>query len=526
MQVKGRVSWTHAAWLVAALLSSVSVGKSTFVGTATDTSAYVASARMWIDGTLVRAVPAQLLPGLVDSPEALSPLGFRPGPASGTEVAIYPPGWPLLMAAATVVGRGELAAFCLGPLMYGCMFLAIFSIARRIAQPGFALVAAINATALPVTFYHAIHPMSDVPTTALWLAAVVLALKRSLWGSLTSGVTVALAVLARPNLAPLLTAPLMAILPWPLRPLSWKRLKSVVVFLLVVTLGVTFLVTLQSRLYGSWTSSGYGDVSALFSRSYAVSNAHNYGRMLLEHVGAPSAVLTLLSCVAVCALPSTRRNRVVATAAVLLCINGAMYVLYLPFDHWPFLRFLLPGVCAAAILSAAGWHGLWLRQKTPLSRLAVVSGMIAQCAFGATNRPDLWHYSWNAWQDQRRVLTMARYLADALPPNAVVLGFIHTGTIVDYTRHRTVRLDLVSPQQLERTVERLTALGWAPALVLDQELEAAEFRRRFSATRFGRLEWTPRARFIAAGETTYWLMSDQNSDPPPHTDVLRSNHRY
>lgn len=84
---------------------------------------------------------------------------------------------------------------------------------------------------------------------------------------------------------------------------------------------------------------------------------------------------------------------------------------------------------------------------------------LATLTLSASHRPDLWSYSWEAWRDQQRNVSMSAYLEAALPPRAVVLGFLHTGVIADRTGRSIVRLDLVEPATLESLVRELGAYG-------------------------------------------------------------------
>src|SRR5439155_973016 len=69
------------------------------------------------------------------------------------------------------------------------------------------MLAALALVASPIFLFYLMVPMSDVPVTAWWLAAVVLALKpEARWRLVMSGVVTALALMTRPNLV-LLLAP-------------------------------------------------------------------------------------------------------------------------------------------------------------------------------------------------------------------------------------------------------------------------------------------------------------------------------
>ena len=64
-------------------------------------------------------------------------------------------------------------------------------------------VAALLLSASPTFLYQVVQPMSDVPAAACWLAALLLAARASPTRAAASGAVASLAILIRPNLAPL-----------------------------------------------------------------------------------------------------------------------------------------------------------------------------------------------------------------------------------------------------------------------------------------------------------------------------------
>ncbi len=92
----------------------VGLAKGTWVAGGADAYGYVSQALLWLNGLPVRAEP---LAAIVPWPQAewsLSPLGYRPGLGPGLIVPTYPPGLPLVMAAAAGIG-GPGAVFWVVP---------------------------------------------------------------------------------------------------------------------------------------------------------------------------------------------------------------------------------------------------------------------------------------------------------------------------------------------------------------------------------------------------------------------------
>jgi hypothetical protein len=127
------------------------------------------------------------------------------------------------------------------------------------------------------------------------------------------------------------------------------------------------------------------------------------------------------------------------------------------------------------------------------------------------------------YRSTHSVLVMAPYLARALPPNAVVMSFMHSGSAAYYSHRPIVRLDLVQPD-LDAVVTRLQSQGFRPYFLIDEVIESPHVARIFPTSRFNKLDWAPRATFASFGRI--WLMDP--ADRPAHqagqrypSDVLR-----
>ena len=115
--------------------------------------------------------------------------------------------------------------------------------------------------------------MSDVPVTAawmvMWLLLVPAAGGRDLGSAryLLAGVASAIAILIRPNLAPLAAIPLFLI--------GW-HVRRLIVFSIPVALSGLMLMWLQWQWYGSPFRSGYGTADELFALGNIGANATRY----------------------------------------------------------------------------------------------------------------------------------------------------------------------------------------------------------------------------------------------------------
>ena len=361
--------------------------------------------------------------------------------------------------------------------------------------------------------------MSDVPAAALWMLAWVLALKQTGASALASGLIVAVATLVRPNLSPLAIVLLPLFFPMGMakRPVYYAPLA---VFLLSSGLGAVLLLTLQHQVYGSLLSASYVDAATFFELTRFEVNLKNYAGMAVDQAGWPAVALLALWIGLAVKLVGPREPRLVSSALGLAAMTFLLYAFYIPFEHWPFLRFMMPGLAPLVVLAGRGWQAE-VERKHGLGKQLTVAAGVATLVLAASHRPDLWNYSWNAWRDQQRNVAMAAYLGASLPSRSAVLGFVHTGVIASQTGRDVIRLDLVEPTRLESLVSELSRHGLHVAFVLDSQIEVDEFKRRFASTPYGALDWPPRARFQGAFDTKCWYAEDARALGPPYaTDVL------
>lgn len=516
-----------AAMACACLAFAVDTRLGVYAAHVTDSSAYVAAGDLWRTGEIFRPVPLQLWGHWPGAYQSLSSLGFRPSFTRGIEVTEYPFGYPMLIAAATAA-FGPLAAYLVAPAMHAILVAAAYSIGRRLGGELAGVVAAWSMAANPVAVMHGIHPMSDVPAAASWMAAWALGLGPGLGAMAASGLLASLAVMIRPNLAPLAGVLAVAWL-WADTPLrQWRtwQWQRAVLFGVCASIGPLLVAWSQYLFYGGVATSGYPGAAAFFRLSHAAANLATYPSLfVLVHGGLP-LLGALLPVYAVVQRSSwtIERRRLLLTGMALAVVNAGAYLFYLPYDTAPFLRFFLVVIAvlfiAYATVVAAIVRSVWgipvVRWIAPL--LAVAS------LWPSVRRPDLWRFLESERSTYSRVQALGEYAEASLPSTAVVLGFLHTGSIASYTGHNVLRLDLVPASDLDATVAALAAGGASPVFVLDEQLDEPQLRERFKGTRYGALDWPPRAEFVSKGRIRYWVASDRDrylAGERWSTDVLR-----
>src|SRR6185295_18195729 len=193
-----RLDACAAALALAVLL--IGLVWNTRVAAGADAYGYVSQADLWLRGDL--HIDQSFAAGL-PWPSArltLLPLGYR---AEGSRIVPqYPPGLPLLMAAAKLAA-GQCAMFWVVPICGAALVLATYAIGARIERPAIGLAAAWIVATSPTLLFMLMAPMSDVPAAAAWAVAVACALGGTRSSAAMAGAAAALGILIRPNLAPI-----------------------------------------------------------------------------------------------------------------------------------------------------------------------------------------------------------------------------------------------------------------------------------------------------------------------------------
>jgi hypothetical protein len=492
---------THAAAIAvvsAAAIAGIGVGFGTYSASASDPSAYVShsalidSGRLSLDEPLARAVDWH------EATWTFSPLGYRPAGAPGTIVPGYPLGLPLVMATARRVA-GEIGPYLVGPALAALAVLAAFAIARRVAGPLAGAIAAVLLASSPIVQVQTVQPMSDVPAMAWWTLAVACAARRTLPASAGAGALAGLAVLTRPNLAPLAALVSAVALGWPrttaASPYDVRRLAACVAG---VVPGVLALAALQTRLYGSPLRTGYGDLSDFFAAANVWPNAGDYWQRLITGEG-PVLVLVAVS-IATRAIstpraipaPAAALGKLAAAAAVILLV---LYLPYGVFPDWSSFRFLMPVLPLAFAAAGAVMSAALNRVPAAARGPVLLASLTLVVALNVTHAAQQSAYALRDYEARYR--TIGRYLAASMPKDAVIVTSQESGSAHYYTGLPVLRWDLLAVD-LETALTRLRELGRRPVLVVE-DWEKPALRARFPSGPMASLDWPPRAE---AGQTT------------------------
>jgi len=454
-----------AAALALAVFGTV---RGTWAVGGSDSSCYALMAGAFAHGHLQPTSSLAIDAPWPDAPLTLAPAGFVPSPVRRDGASpICAAGMSVLMAPLMIAGGAE-ALFLLTPLAAALLVWCAFVLARRLAGGMAGAVAAVLVAASPVILFQSVQPMNDIVTAALWIGALTAAgwdSERSGW---IAGLLTGAAILVRPNLAPLVMIVGATRREWP--------------FFAALCPGVAILLSLNHGLYGSPWRTGYGDANQLFALSHVPANAVNYWWAFL-------ATQTIFPVVGVAA-PFVFADRQRRFAWTWLAAAGAVvviYLLYLPYPEWWYLRFMIPALVLMVVLASA--------VVVDLGRRAKIGGVVAI----ATVVLALWMVETPSGKEARglqqmegRYREMGHLVRDRLPPRAVLLTVWQSGSVKFHAGREAVLWDSLDPAWLDRGVEWLTAQGRIPYILVERREEAA-FRARFRGeSAFGALDWPPR----------------------------------
>ena len=480
----------HASRAIGVIALFAAIVASTFAtrsAAGADASGYLSQAAVW---SVVQ--PAGYVEMIAREHHELdgwttTPLGWRPVSGAcdfeceGMQLPTYPPGLPLLMAVP------HLLAGINGATAVVTASAAIATWATGMIAGGVAgIMAATFLAFAPVFVHQSIQPMSDVPVTAAWILCFLLVRRDKRLGfSLAAGFACAIAVLVRPNLAPLAIVPFLVS-----RQKRW--------FAPPVAAAGIFLAVIHDFWYGSPFRSGYGTAGELFSTANVLPNAGGYASWL----AATSPILLL----GLFGITRVRKNRHASALMVFALLVIASYLIYAVFDHWSYLRFLLPALAVFAIFAGIELHA-WIDRRPAAWRLPLFLGLtLAITAHSLLVARTLEVFK---LADQlRRVERAADFINRTAPRDAVMIAGEQSGSMRYYTGRSILRWDIATPDQLSNALTAL-ALGERPIFVVLDGWEHEPFLAKFKDVPAVALDWPAAIDAGTSHRTRVWRLSDR-----------------
>jgi len=449
-----------------------------FVAGGSDSYCYVHQAERWASGRLLVPEPLALAAPWPDAALTFAPAGHRPSPTvPGAIVPICPSGLSLVMTPFLVAG-GRAAMFSVIPLCGVVLVLATFVLGRRV-NDGVGVASAIATASSPIVLYQLMQPMSDVPAAAFWTLALAAATSSGPHGPLVAGISTGLAILIRPNLLPLGLVIGVYLLARPHRT-AGERGRDGGVYAAGSAVGCLAVAAIQRYFYGSPFASGYGEVGDIFALSHVGANASRYLPWLAQ-AQTPLVVLALAS-------PFVLPRAFAALGLAFCAATLGVYLPYLVFADWSYVRFLLPAVPVLIVLTlgtvaglarrvAARWMGTALAVAAALLIVPGLRTTFTKQAFLLESLESVFPRS-------------GEVVARRLPGNALVITSRYSGSVRYYAGRKTLVWDALDAAWLDRAVAFVRESGFEPYFLLDSGEEAA-FRQRFSGSVLARLDWPP-----------------------------------
>jgi hypothetical protein len=447
----------------------IGVQQSSFFAGGPDPSGYVSQASKWAHGNLATLIPdwAQSAPWGNNLMSA-APVGYTVDATKKYLVPVISPGLPLIMSVFERVGGAD-AVFYVVPLFGALTIWSAYVFARDLANEWSGAISAVLLLFSPAFLWMLVEPMSDVPVTACWAVAVVFACRgRRPSDAVLAGIATGMAILIRPNIAPLAIIPAMLIVLSPaLRP------RTIIYFLMAALPAALLIAMLNATWYGSPLQSGYGSLETLYSVGRIPVNVKRYTHWIIQtQTGIVFAWAVLPFAIRRFDLP----RRVIAILLFPLAVV-ALYLPYLAFDDWSYLRFLLPAypVVAAAVASlfVAFVDAVTPRHVAIAAVTAVTLSLIShQSVFAA----DVGIFEKVARQQR---FVKAVEFVNTLPRNAIVISDAYSGTLRFYTGRDILRWLTMYPHELDSALAYLSERGH-PIYFVGDEFEVKEFKKRFS----------------------------------------------
>jgi hypothetical protein len=456
------------ALAAAIALAAFGIVRGTWAVGGSDSSCYGLMADAFAHGRLQPSTSLVTEVPWPDPPRTFAPAGFIPSPARPDAASpICAPGMSVLMAPLVWLG-GLDGIFLLSPIAAALLVWFTFLLGRRLGGEMAGAVAAILIAASPIVLFQAVQPMNDIMTAALWVGAFAAAASPSARGSMWAGLLTGLAILVRPNLAPLALA-VGAIVPTPS-------------FAFGAVPGVVMLLALNHALYGSPLGSGYGNAGSLFSAANVRANASQYGRTIFS----TESVFPFVGLIAPFVVPAEKRKLAWALVIAAALVSG-IYAFYQPFPEWWYVRFLIPALAfMLALASAVAAHAA----RSVRIGGVIAIGTVVLVAFMLTTPAS--RDAAGMQRNEARYREAGQLVRERLPANAMLITVWQSGSMRFHASRPSVMWDALDPDWLDRAVAWLQATGRAPYILVERR-EEPDFRARFRGrATLGALDWPPR----------------------------------
>jgi asparagine N-glycosylation enzyme membrane subunit Stt3 len=449
----------------------IGVKYSAFFPAGPDQSGYVSQAHRWVTRRLRTPIPEWARAGeWANALKSAAPTGYAVDATNTNLVPSYSPGLPVAMAVFERIG-GANAVFYVVPLFGSLAVWATYALGRQLAGRWAGAIAAVLLLCSPAFLWMLIQPMSDVPAAACWTVTLLFASRaRSGADALLSGIGTAAAILIRPNIAPLALVPVALLLLS-----SNERTKKIAAFALAAIPAGLVTAAINANWYGSPLTSGYGSLDTLYAIERISVNARRYFGWLI-HTQTPMVLLWIIAPVAIHALDTSRRILLIAIYPLAVL---ALYLPYLSFDDWAFLRFLLPAYPVMLFALAALFVSFVEQVKPP--RLAVPAVMAVTLSLVSQELMFARDVGTFRVANGEARFAHAVDFARTLPRNSIFVSDAYSGALNFYTGHDVLRWVMIPANNLDLALVSLARQGHQLYFVGDG-FEADRLKEQYANT--------------------------------------------
>ena len=509
--------------LLAATICVVGIVYATTVVGGSDSYGYASQAEGWLSGHLKIPQPwAQQAPW-PSRRASFAPLGWRPGDGhdAWSLVPAYSPGLPLLFAGAKLAA-GQEGMFWVVPISGGLLVLATFGLGRRLGDSRAGLIAAALVATSPIVLFMLMAPMTDVPVAAAWTIACYFAFGESAGSAWAAGFAAAVGILIRPNLV-FQAGPIglwFLLRGWGTG--DWGRaIRHAACFGVAASCGIAAVAAFNQQVYGSPFISGYGRFSDWFTRANFAANARNYTTWLMyAHTPVALAGLAALVVPLKRVWPGVKDRAVFVIIALYLGALAAQYFVFLVFDVWWYLRFLISAL-PFILLGVGALATFMARAGKPALTVAVSIAVIALCAHDF--RVAAAEATFDLWRGDLRYVAMGKLVRSATDETSVIYSMQHSGSLRYYAGRLTLNWANLYGDWLDRSVSWVNERGSHPYLVLES-WEVEPFRTQFAGQQtLAILDTAPMLTYEGGATIMLWDLAAPR-DPSATTLTIREKY--
>ena len=214
-------------------------------------------------------------------------------------------------------------------------------------------------------------------------------------------------------------------------------------------------------------------------------------QMFAECLGIAACALAILISWRARSVDLLSVRRVFMLATLTGAVVVASYLPYAVFTEWSYLRFLLPAFPLLFVLAGALLVNASLCLPPSIRGTVFVMALTIACSVNIVRAEQEQAFNLRRYESRYRIA--GRYLNAALGPEAVIVTVQESGSARYYAKVPILRWDQLGVD-LDAALAAVRAIGRHPVLLVE-DWEAPDLRRKFPSSANARLDWPARAEF-------------------------------